>query len=99
MSKPAKTPWGRPVVEAQATDAWGRPIDRSRPKTPTVKDFRDVGLSESDATAALEGLTAGRYLSFEDACLATSLFGEGKTVTLREDAMREKARQFSRVES
>jgi hypothetical protein len=87
------------IDEALATPTqspWGRALD---PKGPTVRDFKEVGLSEADARAASAGLTEGKFLSFEDACLSTAIFGPSKSVQLNEDAMRRKARYFASVQS
>ncbi len=84
--------------------AWGRQRFQESPgrdaaKTaPAEADFCDVGLNETDAKSAAEGLTAGRFVSFEDACLATALFGETKNVSLNESLMRAKAKEFARAE-
>ena len=91
------SPWGRPPVQEQRTNAFGRLLP-PLVKTPTEADFREVGLNESDAKAAAAGLAEGRYVSFEDACLATALFGGSKSMTLSEGAMRAKAREFARVD-
>ncbi len=90
------TPWGRPPVREAERDAFGRPLP-ARAKTPTVADFREVGLSEADAQEAAGGLAAGRFVSFEDACLSTAMSKPGER-TLRETAMRAKAKGFSRAD-
>jgi hypothetical protein len=90
-----KSAWGRDVEESEVErDAFGRPRPRPR-ATPVVADFVEVGLCEADAKAASEGLAAGRYISFEDACLSAAIFqGSSKVVNLKEDVMRAKARAF-----
>jgi hypothetical protein len=95
------TPWGRPLEEdspgydtLKLALEGGRPA--ASPRKPTFADFREVGLSEADATAAAAGLAGGKYLSFEDACLSQTIFGGtgNKVATLDEARMRAKARSF-----
>lgn len=102
---------GRPIRSAFGRDITWADIDEAmKPRTghaldealaggtaPTEQDFRDVGLSESDAKSAAVGLSGGRFLSFEDACLSTAIFGPSKTVNLDETKMRERARRFAAV--
>jgi hypothetical protein len=91
----AKNAWGREIQESgpERLDAWGRPRP---PRSLEARDFREVGLSEDDAAAALAGLAEGRYLSYEDACLSRATFGRTKPVPIDESLMRSKAREFAR---
>lgn len=58
-------------------------------------EFRAVGLSEADADDASRGLAEGRYFSFEDACLAVTIFGPSSGTRLDEAAMRNTARRLA----
>jgi hypothetical protein len=87
------SPWGRkPVKETGQRTPWGR---ESKMREPSAKDFTDVGLSIREAAEAHDGLKAGRFISFEDACLSVAR-STGST-SLREDAMRTRARRFIAV--
>lgn len=91
------TPWGRTARVAEAnssTDPWGR--GGVSGGAPTVADFVSVGLSEAQAEESVRGLESGRFVSYEDACLSV-VRGRGVT-TLREDAMRRRARAFRPVQ-
>lgn len=97
MTKPTKTPWGRPIIESASgsacvTTPWGR--DAPTTSVPTYADFREVGLSESDAKASAEGLAAGRYLSFEDACYSRPVFGAPPLTLDQRELIRKKALKF-----
>lgn len=61
---------------------------------PAVADFRAVGLCEADACRARNGMTAGMYLTFEDAAVAVSTFGAGEGTRLDPVALRERAVRF-----
>lgn len=69
------------------------------PGGPQVRDFTEMGLSETDAASAVEGLRAGRYLSFEDAFWSTKIFESKNSAGGAPDAvkLREKARQFAGI--
>ncbi|GEP40115.1 hypothetical protein NPS01_37780 [Nocardioides psychrotolerans] len=92
-----RTPWGRPLQEAGAamTMAGGAVAPKPPLVKPTVEDFRAVGLNAIDAAGAAAGLSEGKFLSFEDACLSTVIFKpSSKSRTLDESAMRDRARRF-----
>lgn len=61
---------------------------------PSVADFRAVGLCEEDACRARNGMTAGMYLTFEDAAVAVSTFSAGSGTRLDSVALRERAAKF-----
>lgn len=61
---------------------------------PSVADFRAVGLCEADACRARNGMTAGMYLTFEDAAVAVSTFSTGEGTRLDPVALRERAAKF-----
>lgn len=92
-----ETPWGRPAKVAESSrpaGPWGRRGGSGG--APTQADFVAVGLSEAQAEESMEGLKSGRFVSYEDACLSVAR-GRGVT-TLREDAMRRRARAFRPVQ-
>jgi len=100
------SPFGREITYADLDEAlkprtpWGRIDEALDPTRPTEKDFREVGLCEDDAKGAAAGLSEGRYLSFEDACLSTAIFEAGRTksgtTSLDQTEMRKRARRFAR---
>ncbi|MDO3397004.1 hypothetical protein QWJ41_14855 [Nocardioides sp. SOB44] len=101
--RPARSAFGREITWTDIDEAMkprpGHVLDEALAggTSPTEQDFRDVGLSESDAKAAATGLSGGRFLSFEDACLSTAIFGPSKAVGLDETKMRERARRFATI--
>lgn len=99
------SPYGRPpVAESGKRSPWGTPLDvvepkaTATPRAPIAEDFREVGLSEVDAVAAVAGLRSGRYVSFEDACHSVALLGRTSPVPIKESVMRTKAKQFARLD-
>lgn len=87
-----KTPFGRELKEAQRKSPWGRELS---PRLPDYGDFREIGLSESDAKEAVKGLNKGAFLSFEDAALSVSI-KHGSIKQLQETLMRSKGARFAR---
>jgi hypothetical protein len=92
--------WADIDEASRPTTPWGRLNEALDPTRPTEKDFLEVGLCEDDAKYALDGLTQGHYLSFEDACLSTAIFEAGRTkngtTSLNQAEMRKRARRFVR---
>lgn len=90
------SPWGRkPVKESTGRKTpWGRSVGRGE-RMPTVDDFTSTGLNKLQAEESLQGLRAGRFVSYEDACL--SVARRHPRVVLKEDVMRERARGFHAI--
>lgn len=62
---------------------------------PTTADFLAVGLCGEDALKAARGVWEGSYISFEDACLARTIWDTQRKNRLNQNLMREMAPRFA----